>query len=298
MRLAFSMNRLGLRCAARANHQGLFAPEVARLNRGISIAAIRHATDNRLADNLLTVTGNVDAVAAFRSDATGPSPGSLPWLPRGLAFSPGDLPELSFQRLLPVEPHKGSVERASVWGSPADATEVKVSAGWPKSKGRTSVTYQFRTGAPPLRWLEAAAVKHPSLRFGYKYAIPQARTAYEMEFQQARLIHKTQVSYSGWVWNHKARKPDLFADLKDLLRFPDGRVPKKRKLKVPDVEARLHAEGTYSHALALLSAQGGGTPEEGALRRAPHRQRKIFHTAVLPEFVAWLRSGEGSKVAA
>jgi len=249
--------------------------------------------------NILTVTGSTEDVASFRSEnhASGVSPGVHAFVPRGLAFITGLTPELSFQRLLPVEPHGGELERASLWGSRSDAMDVEVSSGWPKSKGRSSLSFTFRTlDAPPIVWCEAAATRHPSLRFGLKYALPHARAAYEMEWQKATLTHKTQVSYHGWIWNHQLRKPDVFADLKGLLRFPDGRVPKKRKLKVPDVEARLHAEGTYSRALALLS-QGWATPEEG-MRRAPQSQRRLFQTAVLPEFVAWLHSREGSRLVA
>ena len=38
-----------------------------------------------------------------------------------------------------------------------------------------------------------------------------------------------QVPYQGWVWDNKIGKAHLFADLKSLLRLPDGRVPLKRK---------------------------------------------------------------------
>ena len=41
----------------------------------------------------------------------------------------------------------------------------------------------------------------------------------------------SQVGYNAWVWENKVHKVDLFTDLKVLLRFHDGRVPKKLRTR-------------------------------------------------------------------
>ena len=48
-----------------------------------------------------------------------------------------------------------------------------------------------------------------------------------------RVSPSPQVPYQAWVWDNKIGKTDLFADLKSLLRLPDGRVPLKRKWATP-----------------------------------------------------------------
>ena len=98
------------------------------------------------------------------------------------------------------------------------------------------------------------------------------------------------MSYSSWVWEHKVAKGELFSQIKELLRFPDGRVPRKNKhaatiptphsrpppsrrpptsstislpqplllacrLKVADVEARLRQAGSYTQAPCPSRAQ-------------------------------------------
>ena len=60
------------------------------------------------------------------------------------------------------------------------------------------------------------------------------------------------------------------------------------RMKVADVEARLHAKQAYTAALVLLAHcmwEGGVAAE----RVAQYRLAKTFHTLVLPEFVSWLR---------
>merc|ERR1711934_478399 len=140
----------------------------------------------------------------------------------------------------------------------------------------------------PLRWLAAAAEQHPQLRLGLNYALPHQPAAFEVCYTRAKCVYKQQVIYHTWVWNHRVRKSELFSELKNLLRFPDGRMPKKRKMKVEDVEARLHAKHEYTTALTLLAhcMWDAGVAAEKATR---YRLGKTFHTLALPEFVAWLR---------
>lgn len=155
------------------------------------------------------------------------------------------------------------------------------------------------TKIAPLPWLAAAAEAHPSLRLSFKWAQPSSRTAFEAVFQDARLIHQTQTSYSAWVWDHKIAKNELFGQLKGLLRFPDGRVPRKQKLKAVDVEWRLHQAGAYTQALVLLAHHGwGAAAAEAVAERAESATSpmKLFHRVVLPEFAAWLYSSEGRVV--
>ena len=92
------------------------------------------------------------------------------------------------------------------------------------------------------------------LRLGFKYALPAAGEAYELEFLQGRLVAKAQVSYASWMWRARVRRPEFFHELKALLHLPDGRLPKKRKLTPADVEARLLAGGELQRAVELLHA--------------------------------------------
>ena len=127
--------------------------------------------------------------------------------------------------------------------------------------------------------------RSPSTRLARK-----SLAASEAVFQGGRLIHKSKMNYSSWVWDHKVAKEELFEEIKELLRFPDGRVPRKNKLRGADVEARLREAGAYTQAVVLLAQRVWGEAEaaraassDGALRGV-----KFFHRSVLPEFVAWL----------
>jgi len=273
----------------------------ASLNRAVPASRAAATSLNRV-ENRLVVTGGAASLEAFKTDAL-VSPASLSFLPRGLAWF-GEPTTLTFERLLPIaRPTLEAPEELAMarWGCATDAIDASVHEGAPRAKGRASVVLEFETGQqPPLAWLAAAAESQPTLRFGLKWAHPSSKAAYEAVYQEARLIHKTQVSYHGWVWEHKVAKAALFDELKALLRFPDGRVPRKRKLKAADVEARLRAAGAYTQAVMLLAYHAndwGGAREVRAEGVAvPVRQERVFHSLVLPEFVAWLRSAEGLRL--
>jgi hypothetical protein len=258
----------------------------------LSRASLLARTENRL-----TVTGSTVDVETFKSNASGVSPRSLSFLPRGLLFGEAAAPPpLTFQRLLPVtQPVTDPDELLALWGSTTDALSPRLSDGRPRRKGRASAVFEFLTyGHAPLPWLAAAAASQPTLRFGLMWAQPDTMVASEVVFQDARLIHKSKMSHSSWLWDHKVAKRELFGQIKELLRFPDGRVPRKNKLKAADVEARLRQAGSYTQAIVLLAQHGWGAAaaeaeaaraasSDGALRRV-----KFFHRSVLPEFVAWL----------
>jgi len=259
-----------------------------------------HSHYQAVSECSLTVTGSTGCIDAFKRSVRCVSESGLAFLPRGIAFLGRETSVLSFQRLLPVE---DVVEKAApseltqLWGSATDARAVLLKPGWPKAKGRSSLVYDFVTGGgPPLKWLQVAAEAHPSLRFGLKYALPCERAAFEVEYQHARRIHQTQVSYQAWLWNHKVSKNDIFADLKRLLNFPDGRVPKKRKLTIAELRNRLQANEVYTHALELVARDVRGL-EDAARRVQSHRFAKLFQTTVLPEFHTWLQSTEGLRLA-
>jgi len=264
-----------------------------RLVVPLSRASLLARTENRL-----TVTGSTADVETFKGDVcSGVSPRSLSFLPRGLLFGEtASPPALTFQRLLPVsQPVTEPEELLTIWGSTTDALSPRLLDGRPRRKGRASAVFEFIThGHAPLPWLAAAAASQPTLRLGLMWAQPSTMAACEAVFQDARLIHKAQMSYSSWVWEHKVAKGELFGQIKELLRFPDGRVPRKNKLKVADVEARLRHAGSYTQAVLLLAQHGWGAAaaEAEAVRAAssasPLRRLKLFHRSVLPEFVAWL----------
>jgi hypothetical protein len=263
-----------------------------RLVVPLSRASLLARTENRL-----TVTGSTVDVEIFKSNASGVSPRSLSFQPRGLLFGEAAAPPpLTFQRLLPVtQPVTDPDELLALWGSTTDALSPRLSDGRPRRKGRASAVFEFLTyGHAPLPWLAAAAASQPTLRFGLMWAQPDTMVASEVVFQDARLIHKSKMSHSSWLWDHKVAKEELFGQIKELLRFPDGRVPRKNKLKAADVEARLRQAGSYTQAIVLLAQHGWGAAaaeaeaaraasSDGALRRV-----KFFHRSVLPEFVAWL----------
>jgi hypothetical protein len=259
-------------------------------------ASLLERTENRL-----TITGSTTKVEAFKQDVcSGVSPASLSFLPRGVLFDKEATSVLTFQKLLPVQQRAALVEPehlAAVWGSTTDALEPRMLEGRLRRKGRSSVVFEFVTaGAPPLPWLAAAAEAQPSLRLSFKWAQPESRTAFEAVYQDARLIHRTQVSFTSWVWEHKVAKDELFAQLKGLLRFPDGRVPRKQKLKAVDVEWRLHQAGAYTQAVVLLVYHGWGAAAAEAVAenaQSASSPLKLFHRVVLPEFAAWLYSSEG-----
>ena len=259
-----------------------------RLTVPLSRASLLERTENRL-----TVTGSTVDVEAFKSNACGVTPSSLSFLPRGLLFGKAAAPPpLTFQRLLPVtQPVTDPEELLTLWGSTTDALSPRLFDGRPRRKGRSSAVFEFLTyGHAPLPWLAATAALQPTLRLGLMWAQPDTLAASEAVFQGGRLIHKSKMNYSSWVWDHKVAKEELFEEIKELLRFPDGRVPRKNKLKVADVEARLREAGAYTQAIVLLAQRVWGEAEaaraassDGALRGV-----KFFHRSVLPEFVAWL----------
>jgi len=148
------------------------------------------------------------------------------------------------------------------------------------------VRYDFETGsAPPLLWLKAAAETFPTLRLGFKYALPATAEAYELEYLQGRLVYSTQVSVASYMWANRVHRPEFFAQLKELLRLPDGRVPKKKRLTPAQVEARLLAGGELARAVEMLDHTVRGWAGKSRLK-------KLFRGVVLPEFVAWLNSPE------
>lgn len=264
-------------------------PSLARRNVGMSAAGVirnvrclaTSALGERPCENRLLVTGKLEEVNAFRRTAESTPPALLAFLPRGLAFTVASEPAtaLTFQTLVPSR-----MDPLHDWGCTTDACAARLLRGPARAKGRTSIVYEFITGEePPLRWLQAATERHPALSLGLKCAMPHKPAAYEHLFSDSRCLARMQVSYYGWLWDHKVQKKDLFQQLKSLLCFPDDRVPKKRRLKVKDVEVRLHAQGSYAHALELLSHYGWGESSAAFKRRV-----KAFHTVVLPEFVAWL----------
>lgn len=252
------------------------------------VAAARLSTR---CENILTVTGPEASVQSFEHSQAAIDPG-LAFVPRGLAFI-GNASRLSFQRLLPIEvplevepsldhPH---LER---WGCSTDALQVKVMPGRPRLAGRRSVVYEFETGDnAPLAWLERAAVAHPQLRLGLKYAQPELAAAHQIEYNMAKRTHATQVSYAAWVWERKVDATSYFCELRRLLRFPDNRVPRKKKLTLDDIYSRLYVQGTYGHAIGLLSDRVTGW------ERPQRRIEKLFTWVVLPQFLVWLQSAEG-----
>jgi len=231
---------------------------------------------------MLAVTGAEDGVDAFKRDHKSVE-ASASFLPRGLAFF-GPQP-LSFQRLLPCDQDESY--RQYLWGCASDAANVHLLPGRPRLAGRSSIQFLFSTDNAPLAWLKSAAEQHPTLRLGLKYAIAEDAQAYEVEYIQGRRTHMSQVSYAVWAWENKVDSSTYFHELKQLLRFPDGRVPKKRKLKLGDIEARLVAEGTYERAVGLLS---GSIFSISGWDGPSRRSQKLFHGVVLPQFVAWLHS--------
>lgn len=258
-------------------------------------------------ENRLVVTGQEAAVEAFKHDCcSAASPAALSFLPRGLAFDSTQQhdPALTFQRMLPVPESLGPDAKLARWGSATDAQASKLLAGPPRARGRTSIVYEFLTeGRAPLAWLEEAATAQPSLRLGLKWAEPEAKAAYEAVYQQGRLINRTQVSFNAWVFDHKVDKRDLFGEIKGLLAFPDGRVPKKRRPKTAlDVEKRLRKAGAYTQAVMLLAYHGvggidGAEHAAWGVEDVPHRSVRLFREVVLPDFVAWLNSEEGLALA-
>lgn len=270
-----------------------------RVDRLRLISTPRRARHTRC-ENLLTVTGRTGEVTAFKSNARAVPPGSFAYLPRGLAFLDGTSP-LSFHRMLPIEVSPGAEgalaaaeAKEHLWGCSTDATEVRVLPGWPRAKGRSSVKFEFVTDeTPPLRWLEAIAAQEPGLRFGLKYALPHVPAAFEVEYQRGKRILKTQVSYAAWAWKHKAEQGAVFTQLKALLRLPDGRLPRKRRVTAANIEERLRAQGAYLPALQLL----GDSVRGGSWAGLAHTHAKLFHELVLPEFATWLRSPDGARLA-
>lgn len=257
-------------------------------------AALSFHSRSRRVENCLTVTGSSPSVELFKAACepvqrelsnavTRPVHAQL-WSRSSAAKEP-----LSFQRILPTATWAAwpwDHEQQRCWGSATDAQNVALLQGRPRLKGRSSVRYEFETGdSPPLQWLDAAARQYPSLRLGFKYAIPAAAEAYEMEFLQGRLVAKAQVSYASWMWRARVRRPEFFVELKELLRLPDGRLPKKRRLTAADVEARLLAGGELQRAVELLHTSVNGLAGKSRLK-------KLWRGEVLPEFVAWLHAAE------
>ena len=263
-------------------------------------------------ENRLVVTGQEAAVEAFKTECcSAASPASLSFLPRGVAWDNStqqqDPAALTFQRMLPVAPSEslGPAAMMARWGSATDAQASQLLAGPPRAHGRTSIVYEFLTeGHAPLAWLEEAAAAQPALRLGLKWAEPDAKAAFEAVYQQGRLIvPKAQVSFNAWVFDYKVDKRDLFSEIKGLLAFPDGRVPKKRRPKTAlDVEKRLRKAGAYTQAVMLLAYHGigGAVGAEHAawgLEDVPRGSVRLFQKVVLPDFVAWLNSEEGLALA-
>jgi len=244
-------------------------------------------------ENILTITGSTSAVDSFKTAvqpvqprvsnaATRPTHAQL-W---SRSCSAQEL--LSFQSLRPSAeggwPWGVLVARQDSWGCTTDAMQVELLEGRPRLKGRSSIRYSFETGdSPPLRWLDAAAQEHPSLRLGFKYAVPATAEAYEMEYLQGRLVCRAQVSFATWMWGNRVHRPAFFQELKALLHLPDGRLSRKRKLTAEDVEARLLAGGELPRAVELLSASVRGWAGKSRLK-------KLWRAQVLPEFVAWLHA--------
>lgn len=242
-------------------------------------------------ENVLTVTGAEASVQCFEQGQVAADQG-LAFVPRGLAFT-GSASRLSFQRLLPIETplemeHSHEHPHLNRWGCSTDALEVEVLPGRPRLAGRREVTYHFVTGdGAPLAWLGHAAVANPSLRLGLKYALPQRAEAHEIEYNMAKRTHATQVSYAAWVWERKVDATSYFCELRSLLRFPDNRVPRKKKLTLDDVYTRLCVQDTYEVAIGLLGDRVSGWD------RPKRRIEKLFNWVVLPQFIVWLRSAEG-----
>jgi len=242
-------------------------------------------------ENVLTITGAEASVQSFEQGQRAADQG-LAFVPRGLAFT-GSASRLSFQRLLPIEmplevEHTLEHPHLDRWGCSTDAMEVELLPGRPRLPGRRSVIYAFVTGEhAPLAWLERAAVAHPQLRLGLKYAKPELAEAHQIEYNMARRTHATQVSYAAWVWERKVDSTSYFCELRRLLRFPDNRVPRKRKLTLDDVYARLQLQDTYEHAIGLLGDRVSGWD------RPKRRIEKLFNWVVLPQFIVWLRSADG-----
>lgn len=275
-----------------------------RVGQRLMMPAVARAAASKI-ENRLVVTGQQAAVEAFRTDCSAAAPASLSFLPRGLAWDSTQQqdPTLTFQHMLPMPPsQQGPDEMLARWGSATDAQASKLLAGPPRARGRASIVYEFLTeGRAPLAWLEHAATAQPSLRLGLKWADPDSKAAHEAVYQQGRLINRAQVSFNAWVFDHKVDKRDLFGEIKGLLAFPDGRVPKKRRpKKASDVEKRLRKAGAFTEAVMLLAYHGvggvDGTEQQHAawgVEDIPHRSVRLFREVVLPDFVAWLNSEEG-----
>jgi hypothetical protein len=87
------------------------------------------------------------------------------------------------------------------------------------------------------------------------------------------------------MWEHKAEKSGYFWALKDLCRFPDGRVPRKRKLKLDDITARISSAGNHQEALERLRES---IAKEWS--QPGRRLDRLFRETVLPQFVIWLNT--------
>lgn len=237
-----------------------------------------------MCENILTVTGGSRAVNSFTAAAeplsdVATSPLYPQWPLPTTARNP-----LSFQRMLPTT--EDDLHKEQRWGCPADAESVSLEQGRPRLKGRTSVRYTFETReSPPIKWVCAAAALYPSLDLGYKFSLPEAQEAYELVFLRGRLEYKTRVSVASWLWAHRADRHDFFLRLKMLLNFPDGKSPKKKKLKAADVEARLLDTGELAPILEMLNSSISGWAGKSRLR-------KLWRSSVLPEFVVWLHAAE------
>lgn len=130
--------------------------------------------------------------------------------------------------------------------------------------------YEFGTlDAPPLRWLQEAAAQHAQVSLNFKYAVLEPAAAYELAFLQGRLVYKTQVSVASWMWTNRVPRIEFFSSLHGMLSktFPDGRLPKKRRLTAADVEARLVEAGELSRAVDLLDRIVGGWAGKSRLKK-------------------------------
>mmetsp|Transcript_34970 Transcript_34970/g.112306 ORF Transcript_34970/g.112306 Transcript_34970/m.112306 type:complete len:290 (-) Transcript_34970:106-975(-) len=253
-------------------------------------------SENHWCDNLLTVTGPRADIAAFADANVATSPSFLPQRTPfgGLAFLASAPGPLSFQPLLPIS-ESGILEHdrcEEAWGCTTDARDVQMHPGQPRIKGRKSVRYEFCTGeGPPERWLQSAAAHHPRLRFDLHYLLLDVPSAFEVGYLRGQRLFRSQVSVDSWMWRHRVERDAFFAELKGLLGLPDGRLPRKRKLKPAEVEARLAARGAADDAILLLCQH----LQRGA--RSYGRATKLWYQTVLPEFAAWLYTPAGLRLA-